>query len=93
MEMDFRVSLTIEVEQKANALAIRKPVPVQLLCHCGQWLFECDSPAVTMPACQTMEEALVMGARQVAVEVQSEAVERPFVVGKITPDRIPLGMF
>jgi hypothetical protein len=91
--MDFRVNLTVEVEQKANALAIRKPVPVQLVFHRGQWQFECESPALQMPVCQSMEEALVMGSKQLAVEVQAAAVERPFVVGKITPDRIPLGMF
>jgi len=91
--MDFRVNLTIEVEQKANALAISKPVPVQLVYHRGQWHFECEAPATIMPACRSMEEALVMGSQQVAVEVQAEAIERPFVVGKITPDRIPLEMF
>ncbi|HPD28436.1 MAG TPA: hypothetical protein PLL20_00460 [Phycisphaerae bacterium] len=91
--MDFRVNLTIEVEQKANALAISKPVPVQLAYHRGQWHFECEDPSVTVPACRSLEEALVMGSQQVAAEVQAAAVERPFVVGKITPDRIPLGMF
>jgi len=91
--MDFRVNLTIEVEQQANALAISKPVPVQLVHHRGQWHFECAAPPVTLPACQSLEEALVTGSHKVAVEVQAEAIERPFVVGKITPDRIPLAMF
>ena len=91
--MDFRVNLTVEVEQKANALAILKPVPVQMVHHRGQWHFECESPVVVTPAHKTMEEALVEGSRQLAVEVQAAVVERPFIVGKITPDRIPLGMF
>ncbi len=91
--MDFRVNLIVEVEQKANALAIRKPVPVQLVHHRGQWQFECLSPVVVTPARKTMEEALVDGSSQLAIEVQAAAIERPLVVGKITPDRIPLGMF
>jgi hypothetical protein len=91
--MDFRVNITVEVEQKANALAIHKPVPAQLVYSRGRWHFECESPSVVMPVCSSMEEALVAGSQQLAVEVQAEAIERPFVVGKITPDRIPLNMF
>ncbi len=91
--MDFRVNFTVEVEQKANALSIRQPVPVQLVYRRGQWYFECESPALEMPPSPTMEQSLVAGSKQLAVEVQAAAVERPFIVGKITPDRIPLGMF
>lgn len=91
--MDFRVNFTVEVEQRANALSIRQPVPVQLVYRRGQWHFECESPALEIPPCATLEQALVTGSEQLAVEVQAAVVERPFIVGRITPDRIPLEMF
>jgi hypothetical protein len=91
--MDFRVNLTIEVDQVGNGLAIQTPIAVQLIREAGHWHAECASPGVRSEAFTTMEEALVAAADQVAAEVQAAVIERPLVVGKITPDKIPAGMF
>ena len=84
----IRVQLTIEVERKGNALAIRTPVPVELVYENKRWHLECETPAVTTEECSTIEEAIIAGARQVGDELQAAVVERPVIVGKITPESV-----
>jgi hypothetical protein len=91
--MDFRLNLTIEVDQVGNALAIQTPVPVQLVHQRGQWQGFCDTPPVSTDVFDSLEEALVSCAQQVAAEVQGAVIERPIIAGRITPADIPKDMF
>lgn len=91
--MSFRVILTIEVDQTGNGLAIQTPVPVQLTHERGKWVGECLSPAVSTDVCDGMQEALIACAEQVAAELQGAVIERPMIIGRITPDDIPVDMF
>ncbi len=83
--MNFRVNLTVEVDQVANALAIQTPVPIQLDYSRGKWQGRCDSVPVTTDKLDSMEEALVACARQVAAEAQMAVEDRPVIAGRITP--------
>lgn len=91
--MDFRVNLTIEVNQVGNGLAIQTPVPIQLVHERGQWRGICENPAVNTMACESMQEALVACGEEVAAEMQMAVNERPLILGRITPDDIPTNMF
>lgn len=88
-----RVSMTVEVDQVANALAVRTPVPVQLIFERRQWRAACESPLVETDPFESLEQALVAGARQVAAEMQAAVDDRPVIAGRITPENIPQGRF
>jgi len=85
--------MTVEVEQVANALAVRTPVPVTLIYKAEQWHARCDNPPVETPSYDTMEQALIAVAQQITAEVQAAVIDQPFIIGKITPDQVPLEMF
>ncbi len=89
----FRVNVTIEVDQVANALAIATPIPVQLVRGRKAWFGQCDSPPVKTADYQTYEQALTACAAEVAAEVQAAVIDRPVIAGRITPDDIPEGIF
>lgn len=91
--MNFRVNITIEVDQVGNGLSIQTPIPVQLVCERGQWRGQCESPPVGTEVHDRMEDALVACAQQVAAEVQMAVIDRPVILGRITPDDIPKNMF
>lgn len=91
--MDFRVNLTVEVDQVGNGLAIHTPVPVQLIYERGQWRGECENPPVQTEVFDRLEEALIACGTQVAAEMQGAVMERPLVLGRITPDDVPNNMF
>ena len=90
--MEFRVSITVEVDQVGNALAVKTPVPMQLVYQGGQWKAQCESPPVATLRFDSLEEAIVAGAKEAAAEIQAAVNERPFVVGKVTPGNIPKEM-
>lgn len=92
-EMDFRVNMTIEVDQVGNGLAIHTPIPIQLTYQRGQWQGRCESPPVSTLVCDSLSEALVACAEQVAAEVQMAVIERPMILGRITPEDIPSNVF
>ena len=87
-----RVNVTVEVDQKGNGLCIRTPVPVQLVYEDKEWHLECDTPRLTTDSFATMEEALIDGAHLIGDDLQSAVVERPLIVGRITPEGVS-GMF
>jgi hypothetical protein len=91
--MDFRVQVIVEVDQVGNGLAIQTPLPMHLVHERGQWRGECESPPVSTLVFDRMEEALVACGEQVAAEMQGAVMERPMVLGRITPDDIPTDMF
>lgn len=91
--MDFRVQFTVEVNQIGNGLAIQTPVPIQLVHERGQWRGVCELPPVDTPVFDDMEQALAACGEQVAAEVQAAVMERPIILGRITPDDIPQDMF
>lgn len=90
---EFRLNLTVEVDQVANALAIQTPVPMQVTYDRGKWQAFCADPPVTTDNCEEMQEAIVCGARQIATELQAAVYERPLVFARITPDDVPPGRF
>ena len=91
--MPFRVNMTIEVDQVGNGLAIQTPVPVQLSCRRGQWRGQCETPPVSTDVCDSMQSALVACAEQIAAEIQGAVIERPMIIGRITPNDIPDNIF
>jgi len=92
-EMEFRVNMTIEVDQVGNGLAIQTPIPIQLVHQRGKWRGECESPPVSTPTFDHLEEALAACGQQVAAEVKGAVMERPLILARITPDNIPTNMF
>ena len=91
--MEFRVNITLEVDQVGNALVVQRPVPIQLVHKSGQWRAQCASPRVATPGFDTMEEAVIAAAKEATAELQAEVDERPLILGRITPDDIPKEMF
>jgi len=91
--MEFRVNLTVEVDQVANALAIKTPVPIQLVYQAGQWRARGESPPIATLEFDTMEQAIVAGAKEAAMEIQAAVNQRPLIVGRITPENVPEGPF
>ena len=85
----FRVNLQLEVDQVGNGLAIQTPVPVQMICQRGQWQGRCESPPVATDMFDSLEKALAACADQVAAEVQGAVIERPLILGRITPADVP----
>jgi hypothetical protein len=83
-----RVNITIEVDQKGNGLLIEKPMPVQLIHEREKWRLRCHDPALETEGFDTMEQALIAGARLIGDEMQAAVVERPAVLGKITPQGV-----
>jgi hypothetical protein len=91
---DIRVIVTVEVDQVANGLAIRKPVPLQVVRNRSRkWYAQCESPPFETAPCDAMEDAIVAGARQAHTELQIAIDERPVIIGRITPDDVPRGRF
>lgn len=90
---EFRLNMTVEVDQVGNGLAIQQPVPMQLHYRGGRWGAECDSPPLATPMYDRMDEALVAGARAVALELQGAVDHRPVTFGRITPEDVPAGWF
>ena len=89
----FRVNLTIEVDQAGNGLVIQTPVPIQVIHQRGQWQAMCESPRVTTVMFDSLEQAVVACADEVAVEVQGAVIERPLIAGRITPADVPSHLF
>jgi len=90
--VETRVNITIEVEQKGNGLAIQTPVQIQLVQERGKWHAECESPCFSTDTFDTMEQAVVAGAKQAHNELQAAVNDRPLIAGKITPEMVQ-GMF
>ena len=90
---EFRLNLTIEVDQVGNALAVQRPVPIQVRFHGGRWAAECDTPPVSTSMYDRMDEAIVAGARAATLELQGLVDHRPVVIGRITPADVPAGRF
>jgi len=90
---EFTLNLTVEVQQVGNGLAIQTPVPLQCAYTSGRWQAFCETPPVETDRVNTLEEAIIAGARQAAAELQGAVIERPLIVARITPDDIPEGMF
>lgn len=91
--IEFRVNITVEVDQVGNALAIKTPVPLQVVYQGGRWRAQCESPPVLTLMFDDMEEALVAGAKEAANELQAAVIDRPVIAGCITPESIPTDMF
>ena len=91
--MNFAVNVVVSVDQVANALAIETPLLMQLAYEKGRWQARCESPSVATSDFGSMEEALIAGGEQAALEVQAAVIDRPRIIGKITPDSIPAEMF
>jgi hypothetical protein len=90
---EFILNFTVDVEQVGNGLAIQTPIPLQLGYGAGRWRARCECPAVDIPKLESLEKAVIAGARQAAAELQAAVVERPRVIARITPADIPDGMF
>ena len=90
---EFRLNLTVEVDQTANALAIQTPVPMQLHYRGGRWTAKSATPPVSTPMFDKLDEAVVAGARAATLELQGMVTDRPVIAGRITPVDIPAGWF
>ena len=83
--MEFSVSTTIEVDKTANGLAVRIPVPIELVYKKGVWIGRCENPAVETFAFDAMEEAMITCVEEVIREMDEESFD-PCIIGRITPD-------
>lgn len=90
---EYHLNLTVEVTQTGNALAIRTPVPISLRHRGGRWGAECETPQVSTPLYDRLEEAITAGAKAVAQELQAAVEDRPVIFGRITPADVPRGRF
>jgi hypothetical protein len=90
---EFKVNLTVEVDQVANALAIQTPVPIQLAFDGGRWQATCSEPSMITDEFESFDEAMIVGARQVATEMQAAVYDRPVILARITPDDVPAEWF
>ena len=90
---EFRLNLTVEVDQTANALTIHTPVPLQLHYRGGRWTAQATTPPVSTPMFDKLDEAIVAGARAATLELQGQVTDRPVVAGRISPVDIPAGWF
>jgi len=91
---EIRVNVTVEVDQVANGLALRKPIPLQVVRKTdAHWYAECESLHFDTRCFETMEDAIVAGAQQAEAELQMAVDERPVIAGRITPDDVPSGRF
>jgi hypothetical protein len=90
---EFRLNLTVEVDQVGNGIALQTPVPIQLHYRGGRWTAECDRPPVTTPMFDKLDEAVVAGARAAHMELQGMVNERPVIAGRVTPADVPTGWF
>lgn len=85
-----RVNITVEVDQVANGLAIRRPVALQIVQNNNKkWYAACEAPRFETAPCDAMESAIVAGARQAHAELQMAIDDRPVIAGRITPDEVP----
>ncbi|GMU21954.1 MAG: hypothetical protein AMXMBFR13_20420 [Phycisphaerae bacterium] len=89
----FTVKLGVEVPVVGNGLAVETPVALELRRGPAGWAAQCMAPPVATEAYGRLEEALVAGAQAAAGELQAAVEDRPVVLGRITPEDIPAGMF
>jgi hypothetical protein len=69
--MEFRVQVTVEVDQVGNDMTTKTPVPLQVLYQAGQWCAQSDSPPISTVMYDTMQEAIVAGAKEAAAELRT----------------------
>ena len=84
--MEFRINMTIEIDRAANALAVRTPYDLQLLYSEGQWQAHCDNPPFKTLSYDTLEEALVAAGKRAETLLNTEPLDQPQIIAKITPD-------
>ena len=68
--MEFRVHVKVEVEQPGHDLSVKTPAELQLVCRGGRWQALCSDPPVLTDLLDTMEAAIVAGAKEVAAEMR-----------------------
>lgn len=86
---EFKLNLTVEVDQVGNGRAIQTPVDLQICYNRGRWSAGADCPAFETDPVETLEKAIVTGARQAQAELQANVIDRPCVVARIRPEDVP----
>ena len=86
---EFKLNVTVEVDQVGNGLAIQTPVQLEIGFGTGRWRARAHSPAFETDEIETLDKAIVTGARQAKAELQAAVIERPRVLARIAPDDIP----
>ncbi len=86
---EFKLNLTVEVDQVGNGLAIQTPVQLQIAYGTGRWQARGQEPVFETDPLDSLDDAVVAGARQARAELQAAVIERPRVIGRITPDDVP----
>ncbi len=69
--MEFRLQVTVEVDQVDSGLAAKTPVSLRLIYQSGQWCAQSSAPLVSTAMYETMEEAIVAGAKEAAAELRA----------------------
>lgn len=83
------VNFNLEIEQVGNGLALQSEVPVKLAYRKGRWYGLCEKPPVETDPFEHLEQALLHVGDRVQQEMQAEVIERPMILGRITPDMLP----
>lgn len=69
--MEFRMNVTVEVDQVGSDVAVKTPIALQLVYQRGQWCAQCEAPPVATVMYETMQEAIVAGAKEAAAELRT----------------------
>jgi hypothetical protein len=86
---EFKLNVTVEVDQVGNGLAIQTPVNLKIAFGTGCWRASGESPAFETDARDSLDQAVIEGARQAKAELQAAVIERPRVIARITPEDVP----
>ena len=86
---EFKLNVTVEVDQVGNGLAIQTPVQLEIGFGTGRWRARASTPAFETDAIESLDKAIVLGARQARTELQAAVIERPRVIARITPQDVP----
>jgi hypothetical protein len=69
--MEFRFDLTVQVKHRDEDISVAEPVPVTVLYQSGRWRAQSQSPPVVTEYVDSMEEALVTAAKEIASEMHA----------------------
>ncbi len=70
--MIFRLGLPLELERPTGEMTTAVRVEVQIVYDGGKWRMQCQDPPVATLMCDSLEEALITGTREIMQEWAAE---------------------
>jgi hypothetical protein len=78
--MEFRMNITVEIDQAVDGIVAQRPVPLQIVYQSGRWQAQSQTPPAASDFFETFEEAVVAGAREVMSELQTAGQRDRFLM-------------